>query len=117
MGGHKGSGLAIVVQLLGMLCAVPPMPKDMFGYGCLFVMMRPDLLMSAEEYKANVAEYATAIRQTRPVAGGAAVRMPYDRSVADRKRRLAEDSIEVADVVCERLREIAASNSPAPRTS
>lgn len=116
-GGHKGSGLAIVVQLLGMLCAVPPMPKDMFGYGCLFVMMRPDLLMSAEEYKANVAEYAAAIRQTRPVAGGAAVRMPYDRSIAERKRNLAEDSIDVAEVVYERLRKIAASNSQAPRTS
>ena len=114
-GGHKGSGLAIVVQLLGMLCAVPPMPKDMFGYGCLFVMMRPDLLMSAEEYKANVAEYATAIRLTRPVAGGPAVRMPYDRSIAERKRRLAEDSIDVAEVVWQRLNEIAASNSPAPR--
>ncbi|MCG8546220.1 MAG: Ldh family oxidoreductase [Alphaproteobacteria bacterium] len=112
-GGHKGSGLAIVVQLLGMLCAVPPMPKDMFGYGCVFVMIRPDLLMSADEYKANVTAYAAAIRQTRPVAGGAAVRMPYDRSIAERNRRLAEDSIEVADVVYDRLREIAASNSPA----
>ncbi|MEX2618351.1 MAG: Ldh family oxidoreductase [Alphaproteobacteria bacterium] len=106
-GGHKGSGLAIVVQLLGALCAVPAMPKDMFGYGCLFVMMRPDLLMPADEYKANVAEYADAIRATRPVAGGAPVRMPYDRSVAERKRRLAADSMEIADPVYERLREIA----------
>ncbi len=111
-GGHKGSGLGIVVQLLGMLCAVPPMPKDMFGYGCLFVMMRPDLLMSAENYKANVAEYAAAIRSTRPVKDGPSVRMPFDRSIAERKQRLAEDSIEVADVVCDRLREIAASNAP-----
>jgi len=106
-GGHKGSGLAIVVQLLGMLCDVPPMPKDMFGYGCLFVMMRPDLLMSTEDYTARVTEYAEAIRETRPVAGGPPVRMPYDRSIADRKRRLAEDAIEVPDVVHARLCEIA----------
>ncbi|MEM9683244.1 MAG: Ldh family oxidoreductase [Pseudomonadota bacterium] len=111
-GGHKGSGLGIVVQMLGMLCAVPPMPKDMFGYGCLFVMMRPDLLMPAEAYAANVAEYAAAVRATRPVPGGAPVRMPFDRSVAERKRRLSDDAIEVPDLVCERLREIAASNAP-----
>lgn len=112
-GGHKGSGLAIMVQLLGMLCNVPPMPRDMFGYGCLFVMMRPDLLMSAEDYRAKVAEYADAIRNTRPVAGGAPVRMPYDRSIAERKRRLAEDVIEVPDVVHARLCAIARSNAPA----
>lgn len=115
-GGHKGSGLAIVVQLLGMLCAVPPMPKDMFGYGCLFVMLRPDLLMPLEDYKANVAEYAVAVRRTRPVAGGGGVRMPYDRSVAERKRRLAADRVEVADVVYERLRTISVMNSKAERS-
>ena len=113
-GGHKGSGLAIVVQLLGMLCAVPPMPRDMFGYGCLFVMIRPDLLMSVDEYKTNVADYAAAIRRTRPVAGGSAVRMPYDRSIAERARRLREDAIDVPDLVWNRLKEVAAANSRAP---
>lgn len=111
-GGHKGSGLAIVVQLLGAMCAVPAMPKDMFGYGCLFVMMRPDLLMPLEDYRASVAGYADSIRSTPPVAGGPPVRMPYDRSLAERGRRLAEDAIEVPDVVFERLREIVEANAP-----
>lgn len=111
-GGHKGSGLGIVVQLLGALAAVAPLPKDMFGYGCLFMMMRPDLLMSADEYKRNVSEYADAIRSTKPVAGGPPVRMPYDRSLAERRRRLAEDAIEVPDVVFDRLTEITTANAP-----
>lgn len=98
-GGHKGSGLAVTVQLLGALCDVPFMPADMFGYGCLFVMFRSDLFMSAEDYSAGVAAYAEAVRTTRPVSGGDAVRMPYDRSLAERRRRLAEDSIEVVDEV------------------
>jgi delta1-piperideine-2-carboxylate reductase len=105
-GGHRGSGLAIAVQLLGAMCAVPAMPKDMFGYGCLFVMMRPDLLMSMDDYKAEVAGYAEDIRATRPVEGGPPVRMPFDRSAAERRRRLAEGSIEVPDLVYERLVEI-----------
>jgi LDH2 family malate/lactate/ureidoglycolate dehydrogenase len=110
-GGHKGSGLAVVVQMLGMLCNVAPMPQGMFGYGCLFVMMKPDLLMPAEEYRANVSEYARLIRSTQPVPGGQSVRMPYDRSLAERRRRLAEDEIEVPDVVVEGLRAIAAANA------
>jgi len=110
-GGHKGSGLAVAVQLLGALCDVPVMPKDMFGYGCLFVMFRADLLMSADDYRANVSQYAADIRATRPVPDGAPVRMPYDRSLSERKRRLAEDSIEVADTVHRRLMEAAESCS------
>lgn len=110
-GGHKGSGLAIVVQLLGAMCAVSPMPKDMFGYGCLFVMMRPDLLMPAADYAKSVSEYSAAIRSTRPIPGGGPVRMPYDRSIAERRRRLTEDVVEVPDLVVERLRQIAAANS------
>ena len=98
-GGHKGSGLAVAVQLLGALCDVPFMPADMFGYGCLFLMFRSDLFMPADQYSTGIAEYAAAVRSTRPVVGGAAVRMPYDRSLSERRRRLAEDSIEVADEV------------------
>jgi delta1-piperideine-2-carboxylate reductase len=46
-GGHKGSGLAIAVQLLGTMCNVAPIPAGMFGYRRLFGMMRADLLMPA----------------------------------------------------------------------
>jgi LDH2 family malate/lactate/ureidoglycolate dehydrogenase len=109
-GGHRGSGLAIAVQLLGAMAAAPVMPKGMVGYGCLFVVMRPDLLMPAAEYKAKVSEYAEAVRSTRPVAGGARVRMPFDRSVTERNRRLAEDAIEVPDAIHAQLATIAASN-------
>jgi hypothetical protein len=41
------------------------------------------------------------------VAGGGAVRMPFDRSRWDRARRLAEDRIDVPDVLFEQLRRIA----------
>lgn len=112
-GGHKGSGLAIAVQLLGTMCNVAPIPKGMFGYGCLFVMMRADLLMPAQEYKDNVALYAAEVRKTRPVLGGPPVRMPYDRSLAERRRRIAADEVEIADEIHARISELAQRNSPA----
>jgi delta1-piperideine-2-carboxylate reductase len=113
-GGHKGSGLAIAVQLLGTMCNVAPIPKGMFGYGCLFVMMRSDLLMPAEEYKANVAYYAAEVRKTRPIEGGPPVRMPYDRSIAERHRKIEADEVEISDAVHKKLLEIAQSNSRSP---
>ena len=110
-GGHKGSGLAIAVQLLGTMCNVNPIPEGMFGYGCLFVMMRADLLMPAEEYKANIAHYASEVRKTRPVEGGPPVRMPYDRSIEARQARIDADDVEISDEVYEKLMAIAGLNS------
>lgn len=105
-GGAKGSGLAIAVQLLGAMCASPMMPEGRHDYGCLFVVMSPSLLMSVESYKESVTAYAEAVRSTRPVAGGPPVRMPFDRSAAERRRRLAEDAIEVPDSILAEVRRI-----------
>ncbi|MCB1741605.1 MAG: Ldh family oxidoreductase [Gammaproteobacteria bacterium] len=109
-GGHRGSGLAIVVQLLGAMAAAPAMPLGMVDYGCLFVMMKPDLLMDANEYAEQVAEYARVIRATPPVKGGEPVRMPFDRSRATRERNRQADAVEVSDTVYERLEAAAGSN-------
>ena len=106
-GGHKGSGLGIVVQLLGIMAGSPPIPPDLAGFGFFIVAIRPDLLGPAERFRENVSAYAEAVRAARPVAGGEAVRMPFDRSRRDRARRLASDRIDVPDVLYEQLTRIA----------
>jgi LDH2 family malate/lactate/ureidoglycolate dehydrogenase len=110
-GGHKGSGLAIVVQLLGIMAGSPPIPPDLAGFGFLIVTMRPDLLGPDATFRQNVSAYAQAVRAARPVAGGEAVRMPFDRSRQDRQRRLAEDRIDVPDVLFAQLSRIAGAKS------
>jgi LDH2 family malate/lactate/ureidoglycolate dehydrogenase len=102
-GGHKGSGLGIVVQLLGVLAGSPAIPPELAGFGIVVIAVRPDLLTSADEFTRNVAAYAESVRAARPVEGGPPVRMPFDRSRAERQRRLAEDAIDVADAVYARL--------------
>ena len=79
--------------------------------------MRPDLLGPAETFRQNVSAYAEAVRAARPVAGGEAVRMPFDRSRRDRERRLAEDRIDVPDMLFEQLRRIAATGSASASSS
>jgi LDH2 family malate/lactate/ureidoglycolate dehydrogenase len=106
-GGHKGSGLGIVVQLLGALAGGPAIPGELSGFGMIVIAIRPDLLTTAADFERSVASYAEAIRSARPIAGGPPVRAPFDRSRAERARRLAEDAIEVPDAVYSRLVEIA----------
>lgn len=105
-GGHRGSGLAIVVHLLGMLAGSAPIPPELAGFGYLVVSLRPDLLGPAETFRKNVAAYADAVRSARPLEGGPPVRMPFDRSRQERARRLSEDAIEVPEDLVAELRAI-----------
>jgi len=102
-GGHRGSGLAIVVQLLGILAGSPAIPPELEGFGYLIVTMRPDLMGPAEMFRENVSAFANSVRSARPVAGGAPVRMPFDRSRRERQRQLAADAIEIPDVLIAKL--------------
>lgn len=111
-GGHRGSGLAIVVQLLGILAGSPAILPDLAEFGYLMVTIRPDLMGPAEAFHERVAEFGRAVRSARPVEGGPAVRMPFDRSRRDRVSRIASDRIEVADILVERLRRIADGDCP-----
>jgi LDH2 family malate/lactate/ureidoglycolate dehydrogenase len=106
-GGHRGSGLAIAVQLLGILAGSPAIPGELEDFGCLIVAIRQDLMGPTEMFRENVAEFGRAVRSARPVEGGTAVRMPFDRSRRERAERLSKDRIEVDDRVAGRLMQIA----------
>ncbi|GAB3003717.1 Ldh family oxidoreductase [Amycolatopsis acidiphila] len=103
-GGHKGSGLAIVVQLLGVLAGSPILPGELTEFGFLIIALRPDLLRSTEDFKRDVSGYAEAIRATRPVAADTPVRMPFDRSVAQREESLARGGFEVPEPILAAVR-------------
>ena len=110
-GGHKGSGLATVVQLLGILAGSPPIPGDLAGFGYLIIALRPDLMGPAVVFQENVSEFAEAVRSARPVAGGGGVRMPFDRSRHERAQRLKENAIDVPDAIVEQLEKIGERNA------
>lgn len=101
-GGHRGSGLSIVVQLLGAMCDAPVISPGMREMAYLVVVIDPKLLMPEGNYPESVSKLAAEIRGARP-AGEGPVRMPFDRSAADRKRRMAENAIEVPERVYESL--------------
>ncbi|MBT4354141.1 MAG: Ldh family oxidoreductase [Rhodospirillaceae bacterium] len=105
-GGHKGAGLGMIVQMLGILAGSPVEPPDLASFGFLIVAMKPDLLMPEPEYRRKVSAYADYVRSARPVSGGEAVRMPFERSARVRRRRLEENKIEVNDLVYKRLNKI-----------
>ena len=104
-GGHKGSALATCVQLLGLLGGGDVEPKAENDCSFFVFVLKPELLLSEEQYRSSVAGYAEAVRGASGF-NGAQVKMPFDRSRQVRQAALTAKSIEVADVVVHSLRQI-----------
>jgi delta1-piperideine-2-carboxylate reductase len=109
-GGHRGSGLSIVVQLLGAMCDAPVISPGMKEMAYLVVVIDPKLLMPEGDYPERVSELAGKVRTAR-AATDEPVRMPFDRSAADRRRRVQENAIEVPERVYEALVKMAAQKT------
>jgi LDH2 family malate/lactate/ureidoglycolate dehydrogenase len=106
-GGHKGAGLALVVQMLGILVGGGAMPADYRDCGFFFLAIMPDLFIEQSEFTARISDYARTVRLARPVEPGASVRMPFDRSAATRARHLEQGAIEAPEAIVSELRRIA----------
>jgi LDH2 family malate/lactate/ureidoglycolate dehydrogenase len=106
-GGHRGSGLALVVQLFGVMVGGAPMPQGYKENAFFFMAVKPDLFMDPKEFKSRAFEYAELVRAARPVAGGAPVRMPFDRSAETRRKILANGGFSVPDALVDALESIA----------
>ncbi|MBL8382371.1 MAG: Ldh family oxidoreductase [Burkholderiales bacterium] len=103
-GGHKGSGLAMMVQILAMMVGQVPSPAPQRDSGIFVLVVNPALFTSADEFRQRAAEYVQRVRDTRPLDPARPVRAPFDRSREERARRLAAGTIEVADKVVAGLR-------------
>ena len=107
-GGHRGSGLSMVVQLLGMLCGAAAAPNGLRDCGFLLIAINPDVLTEAEDFKQRVADYAVSLRATRPLDPDRPVRVPFERSATERAMQLEKDELIVADAVVAGLERVAA---------
>src|SRR5262245_7281093 len=107
-GGAKGSGLGLVVQLLGIMACSTVMPQDLSGFGMLVVVMDPATLAPGEDYADKVSQYAQWVRAARPSDPAAPVRMPFERSMRERAQRLKEGFIDVPELIHGSLVKLAA---------
>jgi delta1-piperideine-2-carboxylate reductase len=106
-GGHRGSGLAMSIRLLSLLCGVVPFPQRGDEFGFLIIVIDPARFLPPGQFEAQAAEFAAGIRATPTAAGFSAVRVPFDRSISVRERS-RRDGVELPRAVYDRLTKIAA---------
>ena len=101
-GGHKGSGLSLIVQCLGLLAGGMIIPEGRRDFGYFFLALDPAMFMEVEEYKKRTSELIGQVRAVRPAAGIKAVRVPGERSLGARKHHLTS-GIDIDDLLYEEL--------------
>lgn len=103
-GGHKGSGLGLMVQLLGVLAGSDGITADMGGFGMTIVAMKTNLFGDGEATKRRIIDYAEAVRGAKPLDPASPVRMPFDRSYQVREAARAKGSFDANDQIVEKLK-------------
>jgi LDH2 family malate/lactate/ureidoglycolate dehydrogenase len=86
-GGYKGFGLALMIQVLGLLGSEQEQESDS---GYLFIAFRPDLLGTADLFNRRVTELIERIKATPRQAGIDEIRIPSERAFRFRERALRE---------------------------
>ena len=101
-GGHKGYGLAVTIQALGLLAGAAMPRGQVQDFAFLFLVFDPELLMPRELFHAQLAELLERIRSTPRAAGVDEIRIPSERAFAEREQR-RRDGIVVERVIYDRL--------------
>ena len=98
-GGHRGFGIALAMQTMGLLAGSAIPRGSVQDYGFLFVVFDPGLLMPPEKFTGQVSELIRAIKGTPKQEGVADIRIPSERAFRERDRRRKEGIVVESKVV------------------
>ncbi len=85
-GGYKGFALALAMQALGVLAGSGSDRDRSAGY--LVLAVQPELMMPLAQYRSDLSQALDRLRSTPRQEGVEEIRIPSDRSYAQRRRHL-----------------------------
>ena len=89
-GGHKGFGLSLMTQAMGLLAGSPLSNGNMADFAFLFIVFDPELLMPLPQFKQYLSALLMQIKATPLQAGAGEIRIPSERAFSERQRRQLE---------------------------
>ena len=102
-GGHKGFGLSLMIQALGLLGGAKAPGGDEIDRGFLFIVFDPALLMPREDFKAELAKLIARVKALPKQPGVDEIRIPSERGFREREERLIAGSFTIDRPVYDRL--------------
>ena len=101
-GGHRGYGLSVAIQGLGLIAGARMRNGDVCDFAHLFVAFDPGLFMPPEQFTSELEELLTRIRDLPRQPGVSEIRIPSERGFREREIRRRQ-GILVKKQVAERL--------------
>lgn len=102
----KGSGIAMSVELLAGVLTNSSFVFDDGSWGSVFIVLSPDLLSSASEFKKNASELVRKVKESK-TPDGLAVRIPGFDSEEEIRQVFDLGEVDVDSVLFEKLKELA----------
>jgi LDH2 family malate/lactate/ureidoglycolate dehydrogenase len=101
--GHKGFGLSLAIQALGLLGGSPAPGGDQVDRGFLFIVFDPALLLPRDRLKAELANLTSRIKSLPKQPGAEEIRIPSERGYCERAERRSAGCFTIDRPVYERL--------------
>jgi LDH2 family malate/lactate/ureidoglycolate dehydrogenase len=73
---HKGYGLALAVQILGLMVGGDSVPAGLGNQGILLVVLDPEMFILREEFEVRLHELVARLKSSRPAGGVDEVLIP-----------------------------------------
>lgn len=86
-GGHKGYGLSLMTQAMGLMAGPMFTNGRVADFGFLFIVFDPELLMPLPELKRYLSELLAQVKATPRQPGVDEIRIPSERAFAEREWR------------------------------
>jgi LDH2 family malate/lactate/ureidoglycolate dehydrogenase len=102
-GGHKGFGLSLVIQALGLLGGASAPGGDVIDRGFLFIVFDPALLLPRETFKAELMKLMSRLKALPKQPGVDEIRIPSERGFREREERRAAGCFTIDRPVYDRL--------------
>jgi LDH2 family malate/lactate/ureidoglycolate dehydrogenase len=104
-GEHRGYGLSIAIQALGLMAGARMRNGDVSDFAHLFIAFDPELFMPTEQFTAELEELLMKIKNLPRQPGVREIRIPSERGFREREIR-RHQGILVNRLVVERLRQM-----------
>lgn len=108
LAGHKGSGLALVVQVLaGTFVKAESFDNDSSNSGNLIIAIDQNIFVPSEEFQRNVSGIVSNVKSARKLDGVDEILVPGERGNKLAKQRLHSGEIVIEDNLLNKLKEVA----------
>ncbi len=105
--GHKGSGLAFIVELLGGALSNSRVGGAVDGgWGSFYILIDPKMFRDWDEFKSDVQKAIDELKSAPKAKGVNEIFFPGEQSYYKRKKNMQADRIEVSDNLMEKLEEL-----------